>query len=460
MSAAFIPVYAQLISKDDKDEAGRVAGAIFAILALVVSILVAISIWLTPELLPLLAGGFKGEKRELAIYYVRILFPGVGMFVMGAWCLGILNSHRRFFLSYASGVVWNLTIIIALVWFGPRQPLNRLATTAAWASVIGATAQFLVQLPFVLRLVRRLHISLDWSRSSVRTVLHNFSSVVLSRGVVQFSAFIDQAISSYLPDGLVSLLFYATTISYVPVSMFGIAISAAELPEMASVLGGEAERARQLRERLDAGLRRIAFFVVPSAAAMLAAGDVMIAALFQHGGRFSHQDTLYAWAILAGSSVGLLASTMGRLYSSTYYALYDTRTPLGFAVVRVILTSVLGYLFALPIPRLLGIDPHWGGAGLTISFGIAGWVEFSLLRRGMNRRIGTTGVPFSFMSRVWGSAIIAAAAAIGVKLIIPHVSNVVTAVLDLGAFGLVYLGATMLLGVPEVMILVRRLRRR
>ena len=90
-----------------------------------------------------------------------------------------------------------------------------------------------------------------------------------------------------------------------------------------------------LRDRLDNGLRQIAFFVVPSAMAFLALGDVIAAALLQTG-RFTHDDAVYVWGILAGSAVGLLASTLGRLYSSTYYALRDTRTPLRYAVIRVV----------------------------------------------------------------------------------------------------------------------------
>ena len=98
--------------------------------------------------------------------------------------------------------------------------------------------------------------------------------------------------------------------------------------------------------------------------------------------------TVYVWGILAGSAVGLLASTMGRLYASTFYALHDTRTPLRFAVLRVALTIGLGYLFALPLPRALGVEARWGAAGLTASAGIAGWIEFLLLRRALNARIG------------------------------------------------------------------------
>src|SRR5208282_6905595 len=142
------------------------------------------------------------------------------------------------------------------------------------------------------------------------------------------------------------------------------------------------EVARLLRDRLNAGLRQSTFLVVPSVAAFLVLGDVIVAAIYQTG-RFTHADVLYVWGILAGSTVGLLASTLGRLYSSGFYALRDTRTPLRFAIVRVLLTTILGYVSALPLPRLLGIAPRWGVAGLTISAGIASWVEFTLLQRGI-----------------------------------------------------------------------------
>jgi putative peptidoglycan lipid II flippase len=227
-----------------------------------------------------------------------------------------------------------------------------------------------------------------------------------------------------------------------------MAISAAELPAMSSALGDAEGVATQLRTRLNVGLRRIAFFVVPSAMAFLALGDVITAALYQTG-KFTHDDSLYVWAILAGSSVGLLASTLGRLYSSTYYALRDTRTPLRYALVRVSLTTVLGYLCAILIPRWAGIDARWGMAGLTASAGLAGWVEFALLRRALNRRIGQTGPSASAMAKLWISAALAAGAAWGGKLVIGHHGPVVNAVVILGAYGVVYFAVTYLLGIEE-----------
>ena len=175
----------------------------------------------------------------------------------------------------------------------------------------------------------------------MREVIRNFVPVFISRGVVQISAYIDALLASLLPTGAVTGLINAQLIYVLPVSLFGMSVSAAELPVMSSAIGSADEIHAALRARLDSGLRHIAFFIVPSAAAFLAFGDLIAGALLQTG-RFTHSDAQYVWGILAGSSVGLLASTMGRLYSSAYYALRDTRTPLRFAVLRVALTTVLG----------------------------------------------------------------------------------------------------------------------
>src|SRR5439155_23702270 len=231
----------------------------------------------------------------------------------------------------------------------------------------------------------------DLVGTNVRTVIRNFLPVFVSRGVVQISAFVDAALASLLPTGAVVSLTYAQSLYTLPVSLFGMSVSAAELPAMSRALGNAGQVAEILRHRLDQGLRRIAFFIVPSSMAFLALGDVNAGVLYQTG-QFKHDAAILVWGILAGSTVGLLASTLGRLYSSTYYALHDTRTPLRYAIVRVILTTGLGYLCALPLPKLLGVDPKWGVAGLTASAGIAGWIEFALLRRTLNRRIGHTGL--------------------------------------------------------------------
>jgi putative peptidoglycan lipid II flippase len=455
LSASFIPVYAKLLAQGDEKEAKHVANAVLGLLALITSIIVLLGVLATPYLISIIAAGFQDERRELTIRLVRILFPGAGLLVLSAWCLGVLNSHHRFFISYTAPVVWNLAIIAALVGFGGRVGQFPLAEATAWGSVIGSALQFGVQLPTVIKLVPRLRPTIDIASAHVLTVGRNFLPVFISRGVVQISAFVDAALASFLGQGAVVALSYAQSLYTLPVSLFGMAVSAAELPTMSKALGATDEIAEVLRHRLDEGLRRIAFFIVPSSMAFLALGDVIAAVLYQTG-KFTHDAANYVWAILAGSTVGLLASTLGRLYSSTYYALRDTRTPLRYATIRVVLTTVLGYLCALPLPRLLGLDPKWGVAGLTASAGVAGWIEFTLLRRKLNKRIGKTGLSVGFVSRLWLGAAIGAAVAWGLKLSVPIRHPLPLAVIVLGAYGVTYFLMTSLFRIPEAQTVIGR----
>jgi putative peptidoglycan lipid II flippase len=454
LSASFIPVYARMLGRDQDQEARRLAGAVFSILILTTSVLVLIGVLVTPSLIAIIAPGFTGDKRAVTIQLVRVLFPGAGILVLSAWCLGVLNSHRRFFLSYTAPVLWNLAIIVTLVWFGRSVQGYQLAIYAAWGSVVGSALQFGVQLPVVLRLLRGLIMNFDNGSEAVKTVVGNFLPVFVGRGVVQISAYVDTVLASFLPTGAVAALAYAQVLYTLPVSLFGMSVSAAELPAMSSAKGEGSELAAELRSRLERGLRQIAFFVVPSAMAFLALGDVITAALYQSGA-FTRAMTLYVWGILAGSAVGLLASTLGRLYASTFYALQDTRTPLRFGLVRVTLTIVLGYLFALPLPRQLGLDPRWGAAGLTISAGLAGWVEFLLLRRGLNQRIGRTGVAPSLLARLWAGAVGASIAGLVVKLALQSQHPLVVALFSLGMYGIAYFAITAELGVPQSRALLR-----
>src|SRR5262245_45647151 len=455
LSASFIPVYANLLARGDQKEASRVADAVLTLLALATSIIVLVGVLTTPFFVGLFAYSFDPATRELTTQLVRIFFPGAGLLVLSAWCLGVLNSHRRFFLSYTAPVVWNLAIIATLIWFGRREDQFHLAILTAWGSVAGSALQFGVQMPTVLSLLRRLRPVFDIATQNVRTVLRNFFPVFMSRGVVQISAFVDAMLAGLISPQAVAALTYAQSLYTLPVSLFGMSVSAAELPAMSSALGSQDQIATQLRHRLDDGLRRIAFFIVPSVMAMMAFGDVMTGALYQTG-KFGRTDSTYVWGILAGSTIGLLASTLGRLYASTYYALQDTRTPLGYAVIRVLLTTGLGYVFAIPLPHMIGIDPKWGAAGLTASAGVAGWIEFALLRRSLNRRIGRTGLPVPFILKLWTGAIAGAIVGWGIKLVIPPFHPIIIAGLVLLPYGVVYFAVTALFKIAEAQTVIAR----
>lgn len=472
LSASFIPVYARLIAEKDEETAGRVAGIVASLLALLVALLVLIGVLVTPYILIVIAPGFKGAVRELTIEVVRILFPGIGLLVLSSWCLGILNSHRRFFLSYVAPVLMNAAMIAVLIIFGTRLHQNDLVIALSWGTVIGAALQLGIQIPFVFRYDRNLRFAIDLALEPVREVLRNFSPVVFGRGVVQLSAYLDNLLATLLGTAAAAALLYAQTIYLLPISLFGMSVAAAELPLMSSAMGSEEEIHATLRKRMERGLRLIAFFVVPSVVAFIAIGNALIGALYQ-GGRFGSDDTLYVWYILIGSTVGLLAVTLGRLYSSAFYALRDTRTPLKYAVLRVLLTGGLGYLFALslrplliaalrfvgvPLPLIGGSTVPLGAIALTATAGVAGWIEFALLRWSLRQRIGAVSIAPGYLARLWAAAIAAGAAGAAfyafvtprIAALLPHfLARIRDGIIVCGVFGVMYFIVAILLDVPE-----------
>jgi putative peptidoglycan lipid II flippase len=291
---------------------------------------------------------------------------------------------------------------------------------------------------------------------------------------VQLSALLDGLIASWLGPAAVASLSYAQVLYTLPISLFGMSVAASELPEMSGALGTHSEIHEKVRIRLIAGKRNIAFYVIPCVAGFLFLGRNIVAAIFQTG-VFGTQDTLWVWYILMGSTVGLLAATWGRLYSSAFYALRDTRTPLWFALIRVALTALLGLLFAfplrpylntvlldwlhLPTPRLDNIQQGLGAVGLTLSAGMAGWIEFLLLRRALQARIGSTALPNHYPAKIWAAALCASGAGWAVGHYVHLGFRWGKLAIILAAFGLVYEALSLAAGLPEARSLLKMVRR-
>ncbi len=383
--------------------------------------------------------------------------------MLSAWCLGVLNSHRKFFLSYVSPVLWNTALIATAILAGRRLAGHddEIATWLAWGAVIGSGAQFLVQLPTVIALLRGITPSLAVGDPGVKATLRAFVPVVLGRGSVQLSGYIDQVIASYLGKGIVTAMFNAQMLYMLPISLFGMAVSAAELPEMSRATGDPAARAEHLRARLVPALRRVVFLVVPSAVAFVAIGGSIVALLFQTG-RLGAADTEVVWIVLAGSALGLSAGTQGRLLGSAFYALGDQKSPLRAALVRVAFTGVLGWAFALPLRELFGYSATWGAFGLTASAGFAAWIEFLLLRRWLDRKIGKVPIPARLGFGALGAALIAGAVGYGASRLAREVTHHTwpISLVAIAAFGIMYLGIMTAAKVPEAGDLVRKILRR
>lgn len=466
LSASFIPVYSRLLgvhSAETDARAEALAARVGSLLALVVLVLTALGVLLAGPMTRVIAPGFALEVQALTVQLVRIIFAGVGLLVLSAYCLGVLNSHRRFFLSYVAPVLWNAAQIGALIYFGQAMAgrASDLVVALAWATLAGSGLQLLVQLPSTIRLLAAGRPSVSLT-PEVREVLRNFGPALIGRGVVQISAFVDQALVSFLSAGMTAAMAYAQQIYLLPISLFGMAISASELPELSRSVGVDGrpneEQARALIARLDRALGRLGFFVVPSAIACAALGDRIVGLLFQTGA-FKRSDTVSVWMILIGASVGLVAATRARLYSSALYALSDTRAPLRFALVRVVLGGIVGATLAFPVRRELGLDDRFGAAALTLASALAGWLEYFLLRRHLLRRLDAKTTPKTEWEP-WLAAACAAGVAVPLGRMLNGQPLLLWALVPLACFAAVYGLLCVLLGVEQARALAKRVLRR
>lgn len=459
LSASFIPVYSRL-SDTDEEEAGRTAGAVAGLLAAAVSVLVVLGVVAARPLTIVLTPGFSDERLDLTVDLVRIMFPGVGFLVLSAWCLAILNSHRRFFLSYVAPVLWNVAqiVVVAVVAIGGASQVS-LATALAWGVVIGGLAQLLVQLPAVRALVPHLRVSLDRSRDGVRDALSRLGPVIFGRGVVQISGYLDLVLASLLVAGAVAAATYAQVLYLLPVSLFGMSIAASELPEL-SRMG--AEQRADLARRVEQGLRRVAYFVAPTAVIYIALGEPLVGALFQRG-EFNASDTRLVWLVLAAYSLGLLATTASRLLQNSLYALDDPRTPARIALVRVVTSTLaaLSVMFLLDQVVLVGTSIqleteltdsarflHLGAVGLALGSAVGAWVELTLLRMALRWRIGPVDLGGGALGTVVTAALAGAAVGRVVDLLVGGLPLILAAGVSIGVAGGVYLAFTTLLGLP------------
>lgn len=450
LSASFIPVYATLAGRADRTAARTLAGGVLALLLLGVGLLALVGIALAPTLAALVAPGFAPETRALTVILLRILFPMAGLMVVSAWCLGVLNSHGRFFLPYAAPAVWNVASVAVLVaaatWFvdggagmSVTVRLNRLALALAWGTVVGSVLQVGIQLPTCWRLLQGISIRLGPRVEGLRDVLVAWAPVVLGAGVAQVSGLVDTILGSLIGPGGVASLSYAQTLQVLPVSLFGVSVAAVALPDLSrDAAAGPPETT--LRARIAVGLRRVTFFVVPSAFAFAAIGPALVGALFQTG-RFGADDTQLVAGVLAAYSVGLLGAASVKLLASGFYALRDTRTPVVVAVATLIVSTGAALVLMGPL----------GPAGIALGASMGSVLNLVLQLWLLERRVGPVlGVAERrSLVQVAAGALGAAGAGMATTTAADGLAPIPLAMLAAGAFGVTYLVFTRLLGHPD-----------
>jgi len=473
LSAAFIPIYSRMVEEGREEEAGRFAGAIFGLLLATAGGLSLLGVLLAGPIVAVLTAGFLNDtgpvdRYELAVQAVRIIFPMTGILVLSAWALGILNSHRRFFLPYVAPAFWNAAIIAALVWVGSGRPgslsleaLDRLLFAACWGALAGGLLQFLVQLPGVMRVLRGFRLSFSTRVPGVREALGAFGPVVAGRGIVQLAGYLDLFLASYLAQGALGALGFAQVLYMLPISLFGMSVAASELPELSRLRDGGGAPAAGLVARVRRSLRQMAFLNVPTFLGYLVFGFLLVGALYR-GGSFQVADNWLVYLILCAYSLGLLATTSSRLLQNTFYALGDTRTPARVAAERVITSAVLAVPLMLALDRLsvgqvvAGLPDaaaqgvRLGAVGLALASGIAAWVELARLRRALAARVTEPVLPTRETGRLLALAAGAALPAALLWWLLPPLPMVLQAILVVGGYAVAYLLLARFLAAEEL----------
>ncbi|MBK8257425.1 MAG: murein biosynthesis integral membrane protein MurJ [Polyangiaceae bacterium] len=458
LSATFIPVYAKLRAEGKAAEARRFALAALGLLAAVSGLASIVGAVFAPWLSFIIAAGFDGERRDLTVSMARVLFPMTGLLVLSAWALGVLNAHRRFFLPYAAPVVWSLAQIAGMVAFGTFLHTTGadLAHVLAYSALLGAGLQLFILLPATRRLVGGLTPTLNTKDPNVRQASARLPGAIAGRGIIQISGLIDTQLVSFLAPGDTAAFGYAQTIYLLPMALLGTGEAAAALPELARDTAEQDAEKRNIAmaDRIGKSIARVATLSIPAGLSLTLMGRELVAVIVQTG-KFDQSATERVAILLAAYGFSLFANAVGRILITASYALGDTKTPVRYAIYRVVVSTVIALLLMKPL----------GVLGVVIGAVVAGWVETITLGIRLHKQIGGLGLSNVRWVSPLAAGLLACGAGILVRLIFPEqwagmriVTFPLGPSLSLVAFGAVFLALATAFGMLNVRALLRRRR--
>lgn len=481
LSAAFIPVYSRLLAEGREEDAGRFAGAIFGLLAVAACVVAILGVLLAKPFVAVLQLGWLADaeavrlgtmeldRYALAVTVVQLSFPMTAFLVLSAWALGVLNSHRKFLLSYFAPVAWNVALLGALavgvIWvlppgatpdILPADSMSKLLVAMFIGGIVGGILQFGVQLPTVLKIMRGFRPSLSLKVEGVKEALKAFGPVVLGRGAYQLSGYLDVFLSSFLAAGALAALGNAQTLYLLPISLFGMSVAASELPELSRISRDELD---SFLSRVNGSLRQILYLVIPTTVGYLIFGYLVVAVLYQTG-RFGVADTWLVYLVLAAYTLGLAATTASRLLQNAFYALSDTKTPARIAIWRVVISGVFGASLMLVLDRVTvghligpgaGNSLRLGSVGLAVGSALGAWVELLRLVAALKKHDSAFNLPWGPAGKMAALALAAAVPAAVVQWLLPSAALPVWlfGAIVLAIYGVGYLGLGHVLGFRE-----------
>jgi putative peptidoglycan lipid II flippase len=375
ISAGYVPVFTETMTKEGREEAKRLAGIVFAFLLSVLLIVCFLGVLLAPSIASVLARGFMDNEEQfsLTIKLIRIMFPFILFISLAALAMGTLNSLRSFFIPALAPAFYNLTLISFALFIAPGLSVPILAigigVTAGAAVQYGAQLMALQKKGFGIRPV------FQFFHPGLKKMLLLLAPVVLTMGVPQINVLVSNTFSTYLPVGSATYLYFSWRFTHLPVGLFAISTATALLPSLSE----QAARGNihELRNTFSFSLRLMFFITLPAMAGLLVLAKPIVNTLLQRG-EFTSADTegtVYALLFLAS---GIWALAGLRVVRTVFYSMQDTKTPLKIAL----LSAFINVVFCLV---LMGPLKH---GGLALANTIAAVVNFGLLFHFLRVKLG------------------------------------------------------------------------
>jgi len=362
ITSAFIPIFSDFISKDQKKEAYKVTSTLIniAVLSMMASTLLVIIFM--PYLMPLVVPKFEQVRLHEAIKYGRLIMLTPIFFSVSYIFGGILNSYKRFISYSLAPIIYNCSIIIGAAFFGSKYGL----IAVVYSVVIGSVLHMLIQLPGVVRLGFSYQLALDWKNKAIKRIIRLMIPRTIGMGVNQLMMVIYTAIASALTAGSIAAFELSNNIMTMPVVVFGTSFATAVFPTLTHNISKGDKKGFAFY--LNRSIRSIAFLLIPSSIIFILL-RAQIVRLILGSGKFGWDDTKKTALTLGLFSISLIAQGLIPILARAFYALKNTRTPMYISIV----TAVISIVVAYPLARSLGV------AGLALAFSIGSFINAGIL---------------------------------------------------------------------------------
>lgn len=364
LSAAFIPVFTELISKDKEEEAWKLSSGILSLQIVFTGFVSVILIVWAPWLMKLVTPGFHDEKMDLTVTLTRIMFLSPFLLGISGILGGSLVSLKKFLIYSLAPIFYNVGIIIGALFFVKTMgPVG-----LAWGVVLGAVLHLLVQYPAVKFSGFKFqpHFFDAWKDPSVRKVLKLMIPRTMTIAVSQINFTIITIFASTLTAGSLAVFNFANNIQSAPLGLFGISFAIAVFPTLS------AHAARDEKEKFAIAFsrtfRQVLFFVIP-VSVFLYVFRAQIVRVLLGSGEFNWDDTIMTFTVLGLLTMSLFAQSLLPLLTRTFYALQNTKTPLKIALVSEAINLIL----------VVSLIKSHGVYGLAIAFSISSILNMTLL---------------------------------------------------------------------------------